>query len=75
MRMSPFGCSSLDNSFWLYDIEQHVKVLGGAKEVIFNTLLSHCFKVSIDTFSAQPFPAPSISTLGLVINMHFLGRA
>ena len=75
MRMSPFGCSSLDNSFRLYDKEQRVQVLEGAKEVIFNTLLSLCFKVSVDTFSARPFPTPSICTLGIAINMHFLGRA
>ena len=64
MRMPPFGCSSLDNSFRLYDIEQHVQFLEGAKAVIFNTLLSRCLKVSVDTFSAQQIPTPSICTLG-----------
>ena len=73
--MSPFGCSSLDNSCWLYDIEQRVQVLGSAKEVIFDTLLSRCLKVSVDTFSAQQFPTPSVCTLGIRINMHFLGCA
>lgn len=71
--MSPFGCSSLDNSFWLYDIEQHVQILGGAKEVIFDTLLSRCLKVSVDTFSAQQFPTPSICTLGISNQHAFLG--
>ena len=73
MRMSPFGCSSLDNSSWLYDIEQRMQVLGGAKEVIFDTLFHAGLKVSVDTFPAQQFPTPSNMHIGYLNQHAFLG--